>query len=95
VLKLLVTETSDCRLVFVCCVSRESVKSCSQSVLPKQNQDSTVADSMCPGLNTLSRWSSNAESMSLSDTLDEDKPTSKLCSRFIIAFHFKLFIHVW
>jgi len=70
------------------------VKGGSQSVLPKQNQDSAAADSTYQDFNSLSRWSSNAESMSLSDALEtsEDKSTSKQCGRYIIFVNLHFFV---
>jgi len=53
--------------------------------VPKRSHENVTADGTCQGLNSLSRWSSNAESVSLSDTVEssEDKPTSKHSARYV------------
>jgi len=50
----------------------------------RQSQNNTAVDGTVQGLNSLSRWSSNAESVSMSDTMDasDDKPTGKQSQRY-------------
>ena len=67
----------------VAAYNRESVKSGGQS---RPSQNNAAVDSTSQGLNSLSRWSSNAESVSLSDTMDtsDDKPTGKQSQRYTL-----------
>jgi len=78
-----------CGPMHVCCMCRESPQSGgSRAVVhAKQSKDSAAAAS--DGHPSLSRWSSNADSVSLSDTLDtasHDKPTGKPATRYIGIF---------